>query len=628
MFVFLHRPQIDFMPVNTELVTRLLQPISEAEPSGSDLRYDARVDAIKEARREELDLPGVTNRKMSDWPTVISVATTLFGETKDLQLAVWLTEGLLGKQGLSGLSTGLELLRGLTDQFWDSMYPLPEDDDLELRIGPLEWVGSKLTIPTRMAPWGTTGLSYLLYSMSREVPSEGDADSDDGKRARRNEAIELGKPTPESVDAKLDAMTKVTVRAVLAEVDEALAALAALERVTDEKFGRDAPSYNALRSTLDETRRFLSSQLVKKLEADPDPEVFEEEAVAGESGVAVEDGPLTAEPTSKNDAAQRVGVIARYMRQQDAGNPAAYLLVRGFRWGELRANAPDVDPKLLEAPPTALRARLKSLLLDAKWAELLEQSEVLMATAPGRGWLDLQRYVLTACANLGGSHDAAAAAIRGELRALLTALPKLPRMTLMDDTPTANEETREWLEAEELLPSDDELTADDGHADSELTDGAEQLAEALEDDAASAHQGGFSRGRMVRRPAAMRGPDPFDVARNELAAGRPNRAIEVLMAELSRDQSPRGRFVRQTQIAYVMVEAGLDAVAQPILQKLVETIDERNLEQWEAGALIAQPMALMCRVLDRTGGDDTVRYDLYLRVCRLDPMQALALQAR
>jgi type VI secretion system protein ImpA len=53
---------------------------------------------------------------------------------------------------------------------------------------------------------------------------------------------------------------------------------------------------------------------------------------------------------------------------------------------------------------------------------------------------DLQRYALGA--QLGASHDAIAAAIRSELRALLRVLPQLTRMTLMDDTPTSNEETR------------------------------------------------------------------------------------------------------------------------------------------------------------------------------------------
>jgi type VI secretion system protein ImpA len=56
-------------------------------------------------------------------------------------------------------------------------------------------------------------------------------------------------------------------------------------------------------------------------------------------------------------------------------------------------------------------------------------------------------------------------------------------------------------------------------------------------------------------------------------------------------------------------------------------IDERTLEDWEAGPLVAQPMALLCRVID--GLEDSYgvdqRRELYLRVCRLDPLQAISL---
>ena len=34
----------------------------------------------------------------------------------------------------------------------------------------------------------------------------------------------------------------------------------------------------------------------------------------------------------------RIVGAARYLRANDPFNPAAYLLLRGFRWGELRAN--------------------------------------------------------------------------------------------------------------------------------------------------------------------------------------------------------------------------------------------------------------------------------------------------
>jgi len=620
------------MPLNSELVARLLEPIPGDSPSGQDLRYDPRVDAIKEARREEPDLPGVTNRKLADWPTVVTACSDLLGkETKDLQLAVWLTEALLQKQGFGGLATGLDGLSGMLKTFWDTVHPLPEDDDLELRSGPLEFVGKKLAIPVKMTTLGMSGITYDQYTESRKVPVEAETENDRAKLELRTTLIEQGKPTPEAIDAAIEKFNKVGVRALLADLDLSIASLAALEKVSDEKFGREAPAFNDLRNASDEVRRFLGGQLARILEIDPDPlveESVEEGAAAGD-----DDSPLSVEPVNRADATKRIGVIARWLRQQDPGSPAPYLMLRGFRWGELRINAPDLDPKLLEAPPTATRAKLKTLLLDGKFSELLEQCENLMATAPGRGWLDLQRYALTACAQLGTGHDAIAAAIRSELRALLRALPQLTRMTLMDDTPTANEETREWLEGEGLTPSADEAAVApeaqmSDSPDSEVSDGSEALVDALEDDASSAYQGGFTRTRAVRKPAAARGRDAFDLARAELSQGRPNRAIELLMADLAREQSPRGRFVRQTQIAYIMVEAGLHGVARPILQRLIETIDEKSLEQWESGPVVAQPLALMCRILDQVGDDLGVRPEYYLRVCRLDPLQAIALQPR
>jgi type VI secretion system protein ImpA len=278
-----------------------------------------------------------------------------------------------------------------------------------------------------------------------------------------------------------------------------------------------------------------------------------------------------------------------------------------------------------------VRVRIKGLMLDGKWRDVLEQCESVMATPQGRGWLDLQRYVVAACAQLG--YDAVGAAVRAELRTLLAAVPRLREMMLMDDTPTANGETQQWLDAERL--ADDAGTASNGNgasdeADAELGDQTEALATALSEEDATSEHGGLRVGARRRASTQLvpMGADPFALARLELVQGRPNRAIELLLAELSRERSPRGRFVRQTQIAYLMVEAGHYKVALPILERLIAIIDERTLEEWEAGPLVAQPMTLLIRVMDRVEDVESsyARSDLYLRVCRLDPLQALALQ--
>jgi type VI secretion system protein ImpA len=70
-------------------------------------------------------------------------------------------------------------------------------------------------------------------------------------------------------------------------------------------------------------------------------------------------------------------------------------------------------------------------------------TESAAATECARGWLDLQRYAITACEQLG--YTAAAFAIRSELACLLADYPKLVSATLLDDTGTANPETVAWL---------------------------------------------------------------------------------------------------------------------------------------------------------------------------------------
>ena len=235
----------------------------------------------------------------------------------------------------------------------------------------LDWVGSKLEIPVRQTAIAPGGVSLLDFQASRSIPSEGDAEGNRDKRTAREEALADGKRSPEDVDAAIAGASKVFYKALIADTDAAMAAAVALEKASDERFD-DAPSFARLRSALEDVRRVAAPILAQKLIDDPDPIV--EDAVSGEDGAqGVADGPLTPEPVSAADAAARVATAAKFLRKQDPTNPAPYLMLRGLRWG--CAYARRSRTKLLEAPPTAVRSRLKGLMLDGKWSDLLEQCE-------------------------------------------------------------------------------------------------------------------------------------------------------------------------------------------------------------------------------------------------------------
>jgi hypothetical protein len=128
------------MPVDTALLEALLAPVPGDNPAGRDLRYDPRYDQVKEARREDLELPPgglATDRKVADWPQVVKLSGQLLSaETKDLQLAAWLSEALLKRDGLSGLVTGLESLRSLLAGDWGPSDPPGVEGGPALRGGP------------------------------------------------------------------------------------------------------------------------------------------------------------------------------------------------------------------------------------------------------------------------------------------------------------------------------------------------------------------------------------------------------------------------------------------------------------------------------------------------------------
>jgi len=162
-------------------------------------------------------------------------------------------------------------------------------------------------------------------------------------------------------------------------------------------------------------------------------------------------------------------------------------------------------------------------------------------------------------------------------------------MTLMDDTPTANAETRQWLAEQGIVAEDAEAAG---------------------------------------RPGAPVGRrDALERALERVRAGHPEQAVELLMREAEQELSARDRFMRRLQAASIMVDAGYEPVALPLLQEMAERIAEHGLERWEAGDTIAQPLGLLFRCMSRIDGESSETRELFLRISRLSPMQAIRLSA-
>jgi type VI secretion system protein ImpA len=593
----------------------LLNPIEGPNPSGVNLRYNPVYDKIKEARREEdQPPPGMTerDRKTADNALVIKLTTdALTTKTKDLQLAAWLTEAWLKQKGFGGLRDGLAVCHGLVEKFWETVYPEIEDGDVQARGAPLGFLGTKLEIPVKLIPVVEKAkYGFLDHQQSREVGYEDQAKSDDAKK-KRTVAIKEGKLAPEVFDAAFEETPKKFYAQAEKDLDACLQLVRQLQESCDPKFVDEGPSFGPLRSALEATRHLIHSFLQKKREKEPDP--VEQIAVqpGAEGGVASDAGTngqvrvgvlisveTSSEPPERVDAIAKIAEAAAFLRRREPKSPASYLMLRGLRWGELRAAVDLADPTLLEAPPTDLRKHLKRLTLDKKWEELLEAAESAMALPCSRAWLDLQRTVVEACEALGSDYAAIVRAIRSELKALITDIPQLLDATLMDETPAANAETRAWLVSLTQAPP-------------EQTPGAEPAA------GASAATNGLGS-RWPAQPT-----DAYVSARQALREGQERKAFEILQQDIAQKRSGRERFRRRMQLVEICASTNKVHVAQPILDDLAAAIETHKLEDWEDPGVVAGALATIMKMSTRVQADKAQQQKLFERICRLDPAQAL-----
>lgn len=600
----------------------LLNPIPGDNPSGASLRYERVYDQIKEARTEDDEsIPtGDWQRqaKKADFPLVIRLAgEALATKSKDLQLAAWLAEAHVKREGIGLIQPCIKLFQDLQEQFWDTLHPEIEDGDVGMRAVPIEWAANRIATILREASITRDGLNFYQYRESRSVGYEADAESSDTKREARTLAIEDGKITAEDFDKAFASTSKSWYLQMDESLRSAAETLDTLQTYCEEKYGDDSPGFGKLRNALEEVGQVIGVLLNEKRKLEPDEQVegaVEEEPDAeAEAEAEAEATPeakpvararasksLSAEPVDREDAIARVQACARFLQTDNPASPVAYLLQSALRFAELREQGSWPSWDFLVPPVTEMRQNLKRFSAEENWGELLNVAIAAAGEPCGRAWLDVHRYIWKASSEAG--YAAVAASVISTLQALLKDVPEIPTWTLSDDTPTANPETQRWLE-EMVIPKPPEPVAAEPEPEPEP-----ELYSSVSDSAQEAVEGGP--------------PDVMDQARELISRGQVLPAIQLLMRDAAQQPSGRARFQRRLQIAQLCMGAGQGKVAYPVLEELVKEIDDRHLEEWEATDLLAPPLALLLRCLDKAG-NDSARDAIFARLCRIDPVAAM-----
>ena len=320
-------------------IGELLEPISVERPVGESLRYEGTYDRIQEARREDDQRlsQGIyrTHPKQADWEADEAICVDALKErTKDLQIAGWLLEAWLQLYGFRGAEAGLKLLTALCAIFWGDLYPNLDGDNFEDRIAPIEWINEKLSLRLKQVPltlpYEGNERSYSYADWERACHFENLARKDPGAL---QEALANIDPTVGSFQNAI-AFTDASFHGgVVKDLICAVDACSALQKLLDEKCGRDSPSLHQFNEVLSTIKRLMSQSLHARQDA---PGIIDEESDAPSTedhldGEIWSSGPIR----NRADAYRRLAEAADYLLKTEPHSPTPYLVKRAVEWGHM-----------------------------------------------------------------------------------------------------------------------------------------------------------------------------------------------------------------------------------------------------------------------------------------------------
>lgn len=317
-------------------IDAILAPLPGDHPTGPSLRFSGDHDRIREGRREDdPSLPqGVwqSELKRANWEEVVQLCTGALTRSKDLQIACWLLEALIHRDGFAGIPVGLEVIIGLGNAFWPGLHPEIEDKDLSYRIAPFEWVNAHLPRQIYRLPLTVTGIvTPNVFAWEHYA------------NALRLEQIQKANPGGKppagvrlaEVEAAVAATPAAFYRSVLRRIGASLALLGDLDRLLGEHCAKEAPSLAGVRGALVNIESWLQTVLRNRGELP----VMAEQSKAAPAPVPPEAEELPPPAAydgvirDREQAYQMILEIAEFLARSEPHSPTPYLLRRAYSWG-------------------------------------------------------------------------------------------------------------------------------------------------------------------------------------------------------------------------------------------------------------------------------------------------------
>ncbi len=317
-------------------IENFLKPISSDFPSGKDIRQETLYFETKAARTHarKIEKEGIENwgQTKKDWEIIFKNSCEILTSlSKDLEVASWLLESLVRREGFPGLRDGFKLIQGLVNTFWESLYPLVDENGIYTRVAPLRNLNGEdkegvLILPITnisITQGGSLG-PFALWQYQQAKTLE--KISDPEQREKKFEVLGI---TLEEFNTSIKETSPDFFKDLLENIQEALNAYKDLIVSLDEKCGKDSPPSSYILKKIEEiqdTVKFISRDILPFSSSQEKDETTTKNEKIINSSLGLK---------SREEAFQSLQNVAQFFQQTEPQSLFPYMLERIIKWGKL-----------------------------------------------------------------------------------------------------------------------------------------------------------------------------------------------------------------------------------------------------------------------------------------------------
>ena len=329
-------------------VEELCLPISEESTTGADPRSDispmstyyllkdVRNNARTSERKALIDEESMGSVVIEWQPILDQLPKVLIEDSKDLEYIAWYIEALCRKFGFKGLAFGFELTTKLIELYWDDIYPMPDDGDMQERIAPLIGLNGidgpgALVAPIKSIAItdGIDVFSTWQYEQACEIQR---LDPD-----KQQKKISGGAISFEEVTQSIKESNDSFYIELHSDVESALSAFLLLSEAMDKAMKGDPQPTSYVRKALESCLHTVS-HIAKDILIENQPIEEEQEAIPEDVIQEVNELPesaLQAQIETREQALRKLNEIASFFRKTEPHSPMSYAIEQVVRWSEL-----------------------------------------------------------------------------------------------------------------------------------------------------------------------------------------------------------------------------------------------------------------------------------------------------